>query len=169
MLAGVDAGVVRRLITDAFQESPFERVGAGRWQARTEELIWAFDLDRGQSWSAWAVMVGIVVREWHADLAVPRHHDGDVMIEYAMLGEAVPPAAASSRFGDHLSYFTMIFDHRHDLVSEEERAEAFTFMAGDLAYLIQELPTVSDLRAAVAAGRFTRGFVRPRLREMAQA
>jgi len=169
MLAGVDAGVISRLITDAFRGSRFERSGAGRWQARSEELIWAFDRDRGRSWSAWAVMVGVVVREWHVDLAVPRSRDGDVMIEYAMLGEAVPPAAVGSRFGDHLSYFTMVFDHRHDLVGEEERAAAFAFMAGDLADLVQELPTVSDLRAVVAAGRFSRGFVRPRLQEMAQA
>jgi hypothetical protein len=90
------------------------------------------------------------------------------MIEYAMLGEAVPPTAAKSRFDDHLSYFTMVFDHRHDLAGEEERRAAFAFMTGDQARLVQELPTVGDLRAAVAAGLFAHGFVRPRLRGSAQ-
>lgn len=165
MLAVMDAGALRRLVTEAFEESPFERVAARRWQARTDELIWAFDLDRGRPWSAWAVMAGIVVREWHADLAALRHHEGDVMIEYPMLGEAVPPATAGSRFDDHLSYFTMVFDHRHALISEQERRAAFRFMASDLVRLVQELPAVSDLRTAVTAGLFSRGFVRSRLRQ----
>jgi hypothetical protein len=155
----VDAGDIKRLVAEAFRADPFERVAAGRWQARTEELIWAFDLDRGRSWSAWSVMAGILVREWHAGLAVPGHHDGDVIVEYPVLGDAVPPAAAMSRFDDHRSYFTMVFDHRHDLAGEDERRAAFAFMAGDLARLVRELPTVADLRAAVAAGLFNSGFV----------
>ncbi|MCW2936779.1 MAG: hypothetical protein JWM19_7741 [Actinomycetia bacterium] len=110
-------------------------------------------------------MVGIVVREWHAGLAVPRHSDGDVMVEYSALGDAVPPAAARSRFDDHRSYFTMVFDHSHDLAGEDERRAAFAFMAGNLARLVQELPTVADLRAAVAAGLFNGGFVRRGFRE----
>jgi hypothetical protein len=161
----VDAGDIRKLVAEAFRAGPFERVAAGRWQARTEELIWAFDLDRGRSWSAWSVMVGIVVREWHAGLAVPRHDNGDVMVEYAALGDAVPPAAAGSRFDDHRSYFTMVFDHRHDLAGEDERRAAFAFMAGDLARLVREVPMAADLRAAAAAGLFTGGFVHPRLLE----
>jgi hypothetical protein len=110
-------------------------------------------------------MVGIVVREWHAGLVVPRHNDGDVMIEYSALGDAVPPTAAGSRFDDHRSYFIMVFDHRHDLAGEDERRAAFAFMAGDLARLVQELPAETDLRGAVAAGLFDGGFVRRRLRE----
>ena len=161
----MDADVVRRLVTEAFRASPFERVAAGRWQARTDELIWAFDLDRGRSWSPWAVMIGIVVRERHPGLAVPRHNDGEVMIEYPMLGDAVPPAAAGSRFDDHLSYFTMAFDHQHDLISEDERSAAYAFMAGDLARMVRAMPEVSDLRAAVKAGLFARGFVLPALRK----
>jgi hypothetical protein len=74
-------------------------------------------------------MVGIVVREWHAGLDAPRHQDGDVMIQYPMLGDAVPPTAAGSRFDDHRSYFTMVFDHHHDLADEDERRAAFAFMA----------------------------------------
>ncbi len=142
----VDAGDIRRLAAEAFGAAPFEPVSAGRWQARTEELIWAVDLDRSRSWSAWSVMVGIVVRERHAGLAVPRHNDGDVMVDYSALGDAVPPTAAGSRFDDHRSYFTMVFDHRHDLAGEDERTAAFAFMAGDLARLAQELPAVMDLR-----------------------
>jgi hypothetical protein len=165
MLGTVDAGDIRKLVAEALRAGPFERVAAGRWQARTEELIWTFGLDRGRSWSAWSVMVGIVVREWHAGLAVPRHNDGDVMIDYSLLGGAVPSAAAGSRFDDHRSYFTMVFDHRHDLAGEDERRAAFAFMAGDLARLVAELPTVADLRAAVAAGLFNSGFVRRGLRE----
>jgi hypothetical protein len=161
----VDAGDIRRLAAEAFRAGAFERVAAGRWRARTEELSWAFDLDRGRSWSAWSVMVGIVVREWHVGLAVPRHNDGDVMIDYSLLGDAVPPAAAESRFDDHRSYFTMVFDHRHDLAGEDERRAAFAFMAGDLARLVGELPTVADLRAAIAAGLFDGGFVCRGLRE----
>jgi hypothetical protein len=110
-------------------------------------------------------MVGIVVREWHAGLVVPRHNDGDVMVEYSALGDAVPPTAAGSRFDDHRSYFTMVFDHRHDLAGEDERRAAFAFMAGNLARLVQELPGVTDLRAAVTAGLFDGGFVRRGLRE----
>jgi hypothetical protein len=110
-------------------------------------------------------MVGIVVREWHAGLAVPRHNDGDVIVEYSALGDAVPPAAARSRFDDHRSYFTMVFDHRHDLAGEDERRAAFAFVAGNLARLVQELPTVADLRAAVSSGLFNGGFVRRGLRE----
>jgi hypothetical protein len=165
----VDARDIWRLAAEAFRAAPFERVSAGRWQARTEELIWAVELDRGRSWSAWSVMVGIVVREWHAGLVVPRHNDGDVMVEYSALGDAVPPAAAGSRFDDHRSYFTMVFDHRHDLAGEDERRAAFAFMAGNLARLVQELPDVTDLRAAVAAGLFDGGFVRRELREAREA
>jgi hypothetical protein len=161
----VDAGDIRRLAAEAFWTGPFERVAAGRWQARTEELIWAFDLDRGRSWSAWSVMVGIVVRQWHGGLAVPRHQDGDVVVEYGVLGDAVPPAAAGSRFDDHRSYFTMVFDHRHDLADEDERRAAFAFMAADLARLVRELPVVADLHVAVTAGVFNGGFVCRRLRE----
>jgi hypothetical protein len=108
-------------------------------------------------------MVGIVVREWHPDLAAPRHNDGDVMVGYPALGDSVPPAAARSRFDDHRSYFTMVFDHRHDLAGEDERRAAFAFMAEDLARLVREVSRVADLRAA-AAGLFTGGFVRGRLR-----
>jgi len=161
----VDAGEIRKLAGEALSAGPFERVAAGSWRASTEGLVWAFGLDRGRSWSAWSVMVGIVVREWHAGPAVSGHHDGDVMIDYSLLGEAVPPAAAGSRFDDHRSYFTMVFDHRHDLAGEEERRAAFAFMAGDLASLVAELPTVEGLRAAVADGLFSGGFVRRGLRE----
>jgi hypothetical protein len=161
----VDAGDIRRLAAEAFRAAPFERVSAGRWQARTDELIWAVDLDRGRSWSAWSVMAGILVREWHGGLVAPRHNDGDVIVEYSALGDAVPPAAAGSRFDDHRSYFTMVFDHRHDLAGEDERRAAFAFMAGDLARHVRELPAVADLRAAVAAGLFDSGFVRRGLRE----
>ena len=59
----------------------------------------------------------------------------------------------------------MVFDHRHDLAGEDERRAAFAFMAGDLARLVQELPAVTDLRGAVAAGLFDGGFVRRGLRE----
>jgi hypothetical protein len=165
MLAAMEAATLRRLVTEAFRVSPFERVAAGRWRARTGELIWVFDLDRGRSWSAWAVMVGVVVREWHPALAAPRHNDGDVMIEYPMLGDAVPRAAAGSRFDDHRSYFTMVFDHRHDLTSEQERRSAFTFMVEDLARFVRALPGTSDLRTASTAGLFASGFVSPRLRQ----
>ena len=161
----MDANVVRRLVTEAFRASPFERVAAGRWQARTDELIWAFDLDRGRSWNPWAVMIGIVVRERHPGLAAPRHNDGEVMIEYPMLGDAVPPAAAGSRFDDHQSYFTMAFDHKHDLISADERSAAYAFMTGDLARMVRAMPEVSDLRAAVRTGLFARGFVLPALRK----
>jgi len=78
------------------------------------------------------------------------------MIEYTMLGDAVPPAAAGSRFGDHLSYFTMAFDHKHGLISEDERSAAYAFMTGDLARMVRATPEVSDLRAAVRAGLFAR-------------
>jgi hypothetical protein len=159
ILGIVEAKEVRRLVVKAFAASPFERVAAGRWRADTGELIWVFDLDRGRSWAAWSVMVGVVVREWHPELAALRHNNGDVMIDYSLLGSAVPPAAAGSRFDDHRSYFSMVFDHRHDLVGEEERAEAFAFMASDLAAIVGRLPAVADLRAAVAAGQFRSGFV----------
>ena len=157
--------MVRALVTEAFRASPLERVAARRWQARTDELIWAFDLDRGRSWNPWAVMTGIVVRERHPGLARPRHNEGEVMIEYPMLGDAVPPAAAGSRFDDHLSYFTMAFDHKHDLISADERGAAYAFMAGDLARMVQAMPEVRDLRAAVKTGLFARGFVLPALRK----
>jgi hypothetical protein len=87
------------------------------------------------------------------------------MIEYPMLGNAVPPAAAGSRFDDHLSYFTMAFDHKHDLISEDERSTAYAFMARDLARMVRAMPGVSDLRAAVSSGLFARGFVLPALRK----
>ena len=111
------------------------------------------------------MMIGIVVREQQPGLTAPRHNDGEVMIEYPMLGDAVPPAAAGSRFDDHLSYFTMAFDHKHGLISEDERSAAYAFMAGDLARIVRAMPDVSDLRAAVTAGLFARGFVLPALRK----
>jgi hypothetical protein len=115
--------------------------------------------------SAWSVMTGIVVRQWHTGLDRPRHHDGDVIVEYRALGDAVPSAAAGPRFDDHLSYCTMVFDHRNDLADEDERRAAFAFMSADLTRLVREVPTLAGLKAAVADGLF-RGFIRRQLREV---
>ena len=52
-----------------------------------------------------------------------------------------------------------------DLISEDERSAAYAFMAADLARMVRAMPEVSDLRAALRAGLFARGFVLPALRK----
>jgi hypothetical protein len=80
-------------------------------------------------------------------------------------GKACPPAASASRFNDHKSYFTMIFDHTHDLADEEERLQAFGFMARDVARWSNRLATAEGLKAAIDVGDIHGALVTRRLRE----
>ena len=141
----------------------FESRGS-RWFSTSRELCWVFELDRGSSWAKLGMLVGVGVRAWLPGNGVARANDGHLYIEYPLLGSAVPPEAIGTRFDDHGSYFTMAFDHAHDLVSEEERRRAFDFMAADLAELVNRCSTEEELRSAVAAGTFDSGYVDPRLR-----
>jgi hypothetical protein len=166
----VDARRIRQLVSEALNSQEFERIGTARWYRPTSELIWVFELDRGRSWASWALMIGIVVRPphragEHADNGQPHYNDGDLIIGYELLGQGVPPAATASRFNDHRSYFTMIFDHTHDLADEEERRQAFGFMAHDLARWSNRLTTVEGLKAAIDVGDFHSALVTRRLRE----
>jgi hypothetical protein len=169
-LPTVDAKRIRRLASEALNSQEFERVGTARWYRPTSELIWVFELDRGRSWASWALMIGIVVRPphragEHAGNGQPHYNDGDLIIGYELLGQGVPSAASASRFNDHKSYFTMIFDHTHDLADEEERRQAFGFMPRDLARWSNRLTTAEGLKAAIGVGDFHGALVTRRLRE----
>ena len=59
----------------------------------------------------------------------------------------------------------MIFDYTHDLADEEERRQAFGFMARDLARWSNRLTTVEGLKAAIDVGDFHGALVTRRLRE----
>jgi hypothetical protein len=169
-ISTVDAKRIRQLAGEALNSQEFERAGTARWYRPTSELIWVFELDRGRSWASWALMIGIIVRAPHragenAGNGQPHYTDGDLIIGYELLGQGVPPAASASRFNDHKSYFTMIFDHTHDLADEQERRQAFGFMARDLARWSNRLATVESLKAAIDVGDLHGALVTRGLRE----
>jgi hypothetical protein len=153
----MDATTLHAAASKAMNAETFERRGRSRWFAIKPDLLWLFELDRG-SHSSWAMMVG--VQPTDGDKSLPSHADEcAVYIEYSMLGSRVPDEAVDNRFGDHKSYFTMVFDHRHDLINHGEREGAFRFMAEDLQAYAARIHTRESLLAAVADGMFDTGFV----------
>lgn len=164
MISGVDASQVRRLAVTAMDAVGMDRARAARWFAVSDELIWIFEMDRGASWSRWAMTVAAAVRAWLADEAGSRANNGHVIVDYALLRSGVPPEAAGTRFDDHRSYFTMMFDHTHELVTVDERSRAFDYMARDLGRLSHKYSTLDALRLAISEGTFASGFVDRRLR-----
>lgn len=108
--------------------------------------------------------MGATVRFWVGDEAIPRANNSHVVVDHALLGSAVLHDAASTRFDDHRSYFTMLFDHTHDVVTVDERRRSFAWMAKDLDRLTQEHATVDALRQAISIRRFDSGSVDRRLR-----
>jgi hypothetical protein len=108
-------------------------------------------------------MVGGAVRDWLELDARPAVRDCHVQIEYALMPLGIPGVAAGTRFSDHRSFFTMVFDHKHDLVADDVRREAFAYMASDLRDLAARLITLRALRQAVAEGLFASGFIDRRL------
>jgi hypothetical protein len=130
---------------------------ARQWFAIKPDLLWIFELEPGGH-SSWAMMVG--VQPTDGDKSLPSHADEcAVYMDYSMLGSRVPDEAVDSRFDDHQSYFTMVFDHRHDLINHGEREGAFRFMAEDLQAYADRIHTRESLLAAVADGMFDKGFV----------
>lgn len=133
----------------------------------SDDLTWIFEMERGAAWSRWAMTVAAAVRAWMAnepDEAGSRANNGHVIVDYALLGSGVPPEAKGTRFDDHRSYFTMMFDHTHDLVTANERSRAFGYMAKDLGRLAHEYATLGALRQAISEVVFHSGFVDRRLR-----
>lgn len=135
---------------------------ASRWLIASDELVWVFELNRGAAWARWSPIVGCAVRAWR-ESDPTRVADCDVQVDYALLPLGVPAEAVGSRFDDHRSYFTMVFDHTHDLVADDVRANAFAYMAQDMHDLATRLSTVASLRQAVRQGLFDSGFVDRRL------
>lgn len=154
---------MHRLAARALTDAGLERHGRSRWTRRSDELVWVAELDRGASWSRWTAMFGAVVRAWSPDADAPHVHHAHVSQEYARYGDVVPPAAAGTRFDDHLSWYTAAFDHTHELLTADDRAEAFAVMAADLVRLFDRVRTREELVAAVEAGEVG-GFVHRRLR-----
>lgn len=74
-----------------------------------------------------------------------RRRPRDVQVDYALVPPRVPAEAVGSRFDDHRSYFTMVFDHTHDLVADEARDNAFAYMAQDMSDLATRFSTVAAL------------------------
>jgi hypothetical protein len=159
----VDAAELRKAAASSIGRVAERRGRASRWHIASRELTWVIELDRGASWSPWALALGCAVRSWRADDDVPRVAGCDVQIDYAMLPSGVPDAALGTRFDDHRSYFTMVFQHAHDLVDDGERIEAFQYCADDVRGLATRLATVAALRQAVRDGVFASGFVDRRL------
>lgn len=109
----MDAPAIRKAVTTSMNAAGFERGRGARWVVASDDLFWIFELDRGASWSSWGLVVGVAVRAWRSHDGLPRASEGAVMTDYALLGAGVPPDTSESRFDDHRSYFTMVFDHRH--------------------------------------------------------
>ena len=115
-----------------------DRARGAQWFVMSDEITWIFEMDRGASWSRWAMTVAAAVRAWLADETGSRAHNGHVIVDYSLLGSGVPPEVTGTRFDDHRSYFTMMFDHTHELVTVDERSRAFDYMAKDLKRLAHE-------------------------------
>lgn len=160
----VDSAGIGSAVRAAMHHPEFDRHGGSRWSRTSDELFWVFEADRGASWARSGLMVGVAVRTWLDGGRPPRANDCHVYIEYVHLGDAVPVEASAGRFNDHRSYFTMVFDHTHDLISDAERTRAFQFMAADLLGWARRVREVSDLREAVESGVLDSAFVDPRLR-----
>jgi hypothetical protein len=163
-MCGVEAHEIRHLVVTAMDAAGMSRARGARWFVTSDELTWVFELDRGAAWSRRAMTVGAAVRAWTGDEAIRRANNGHVVVDYALFGSAVPDEAVGTRFDDHRSYFTMMFDHMHDLVTVDERLRSFEWMAKDLGHLTHEHTTVDALRQAVSVGSFESGFVDRRLR-----
>lgn len=161
----MEAKQVHRLAADAMSSVGLVPAGRSRWFLTSDDLVWVAELDRGSASSPWSLQFGCVVREWLPDASSPGYADCHVSQDYSNHGSIVPPPAASSRFNDHRSYFTLVFDHRHDDITEEERREAFECMAADLAGLFGDTATVEDLAAAVRQETLG-GLVHRRVREL---
>ena len=157
---GVHAAVVR-----ALEDVGLERKGRSRWYARSAELVWVAQLDRYMA-KPWGLVLGAVVRAWSPDDEWPQYADAHLIQDYTLYGRGVPAAAALSRFDDHRSYFTMVMDHRHSLVSDHERIEAADFMARDVAALFVRVATLDALVALVRTKELG-GSVDPRLARLA--
>jgi hypothetical protein len=153
----MDATTLHAAASKAMDAETFERRGRSRWFAIKPDLLWIFELDRG-SHSSWAMMVG--VQPTDGDKLLPSHADEcAIYMDYSMLGSRVPDEAVDSRFDDHQSYFTMVLDHRHDLINHGEREGALRFMAEDLQAYADRIDTRESLLAVVADGMFDKGFV----------
>ena len=138
-----------------------DRKGRSRWYARSAELVWVAQLDR-YSARPWGLISGAVVRAWSPDDGWPQYADAHLFQDYTLYGGGVPAAAMQSRFDDHRSYFTMIMDHTHSLVSDHERLEAVDFMARDVAALFRRVTTLDALATSVRTKELG-GWVDPRL------
>lgn len=161
----MDADGVHATVARALSDAGLDRNGRSRWYARSPELVWLAQLDRATA-RPWSLLFGALVRTWSPDNDWPHYPDAHLAQDYALYGSGVPPAAALSRFGDHRSYFTMIMDHAHTLVSDDERRQAADFMARELATLFRRVANLDALAAAVHAQEVG-GFVHPRLQQLA--
>lgn len=153
----MDATALHAAASKAMNAETFERRGRSWWFAIKPNLVWLFELDR-ESHSSWAMMVG--AQPIAGDKSLPSHaNECAVYIDYSLLGSHVPDEAIDSRFDDHKSYFTIVFDHRNDLISHGQRDEAHGFMAEDLQAHADRIQTTASLLAAVADGMFDEGLV----------
>ena len=170
MVAGqsgcLDADGVHATVSSALTDVGLDRKGRSRWYSRLAELVWVAELDR-TTVRPWSLVFGAVIRSWSPDIEWPSYPDAHLSQDYALYDSGVPGEAAQSRFDDHRSYFTMIMDHSHTLVSDDERIQAADFMAWDLATLFRRVATLDALASAVRA-RQIGGFIHPRLRQLAQ-
>jgi hypothetical protein len=163
----MDAEAVRQLVAESLNSTKLTRLGRSRWVMESPELIWVVEVDRASAWGSWAVRLGAVVRDWAPDRASPHASDGHLYQDYVNHGRGLPPGIESTGPSDHLSYFAMVLDHRHDNVSDAERRTAFAFMADELDLLVSEVRSTSQLATLAVSDRCTGAFVDPRLREVA--
>ncbi len=163
----MDAEAVRQLVAESLNSTSLTRLGRSRWVKESTDLIWVVEVDRASAWGSWAARLGAVVREWAPDRASPHASDGHLYQDYVNHGRGLPPGVESTGPSDHLSYYAMVLDHRHDQVGEEERRAAFTFMADELDALVSNVLTTSELASLAVSDRCTGAFVDPRLREVA--
>lgn len=153
------------MVSRALSDAGLDRKGRSRWYARSAELVWVAHLDR-YSAKPWGLMLGAVVRAWSPDDEWPQYADAHLFQDYTLYDSGVPAAAEQSRFHDHRSYFTMIMDHAHSLVSDHDRIEAAGFMARDVAALFRRVATLDALVSSVRTKELG-GWVDPRLGRLA--
>lgn len=151
----VDSRQLKRLISESLVAAGFEFCRP-TWRLERTDLTWMVEAEKARS-RGWSVVVGITRR----DRLPPalRYADADVQIDYLHLGEHVPIGASLSRFNDHTSYFAMVLDPSHDLLPDDERADALRFLAADLRDYSRAICTIDDLHASVRGGLFRSGFV----------
>ena len=159
----MDSRQFKKIVSATLKEAGFAQHGS-RWVFETGELAWIIELEKSRYSDRWNVGVGVSLGPTGSRIA-PTLNACAIQIGYELLPHGVPASAATSRFNDHRSYFSMVLDLGHDLLSDKERADAVQFMATSLKEMVELATSTEDLARLYRRGNFKAGFVSRKFKE----